>query len=151
MDKLMQAASSVCYDYPEISTQLINNIDKMSAKGHIWWNWNGRPFNKHFDIKDISVDNIMEQFADEFAHIPFNCDKAWLGISAGNICSMLPIGYIDMLTCKEMDKYITDRQYLRMWVENNFAIPNYVKVALNQGDYTYVLQHKRLSYSQLTQ
>lgn len=145
----MQAASGPLLDCDDISIRLMDSIKSGESDGHIWWNWNGRPFDKHFKVNDISIENIMEQFADEFAHIPFNCDKAWIGISAGDYCSMLPIGYIDVFTCKEMDKFITDRQYLRCWVENDFAIPNYVKVVLNQGGYKYVLQHKRLTHSQL--
>lgn len=150
MDKLMQAANSACVDTDSISSMLMNNIQNGSeVKGHIWWSWRGSPLEQHFDISDITVDKLMEKFADEFARVPFNCEKAWVGISAGDVCSMLPISHIDIFTCAEMERYMTDRKYLRTWIENKFAIPNYVKLEFNRGEYKYILQHKRLSSSQL--
>lgn len=145
MDKLVQAAAMGSAITPEfVSSMLVDTLTPDNAEGHIWWRFNDKPYDKHFNIKDLSVEKVMEQFADEFANIPFNCTNAWIGISNGCVCSMLPVGHIDIYTCAEMDAHMLDRRYMRMWIENKYAIPNYSKVELGRGTYSYIIQHKRL-------
>ena len=143
MDTLMQAASASCPTPINIRDVLLQKMACNQVYGNIWYRFGDKQHNKIFEVYDISCDNLCERIADNFASVPFNCDKVWIGISADNVCSMIPCDYIDIFTCDEMDKFISSKIQLKRWIQNMFCVEQYATVAENSGGFRYIIKHKR--------